>query len=168
MKKNFLIITLLLFCVQVFAQTNLKQIIKGEKGVSKHFVTLDEKNRPAFDPSQARALFGLDPQSDLVLMNTAHDQVGQTHYGYYQTYQNIPVENTMYIAHTANSKLMGMSGVIVTDFRADMQQKAVPSITVKNAIDAAMQYVGAKKYVWQDAAMEQRLKSQTVNKNASY
>jgi Zn-dependent metalloprotease len=131
MKKNFLIITLLLFCVQVFAQTNLKQIIKGEKGVSKHFVTLDEKNRLLLILRRHATLFGLDPQSDLVLMNTSHDQVGQTHYRYYQTYQNIPVENTMYIAHTANSKLSGMSGVIVTDFNAGMQQRAVAKISSK-------------------------------------
>src|SRR5215471_19556056 len=122
MKKKLLFILLLLFCVQAFAQNHLKEIIRGEKGVSKHFVTLDENNRPAFNPSQARDQFGLDPASGLVLMNTTHDQLGQTHYRYYQTYQNIPVENTMYIVHTANAKLQGMSGVIVTDFNAGMQQ----------------------------------------------
>src|SRR6476620_71899 len=124
MKKNLLIMVLFLFCVRAFTQNSLKQIIKGEKGVSKHFVTLDEKNQPAFDPSQTRNQFDLDSGSDLVLINTTHDQVGQTHYRYYQTYQNIPVENTMYITHTANSKLLGMSGVIVTDFNAGMQQRA--------------------------------------------
>jgi Zn-dependent metalloprotease len=123
MKKNLLLMALVVFSVQAFAQNNLKQIIKGADGVSKHFVTLDDKNRLAFNPLQARDLFGLNAQSDLVLMNVTHDRVGQTHYRYYQTYQNIPVENTMYIVHTANSKLTGMSGVVVTDFRADMQQK---------------------------------------------
>jgi Zn-dependent metalloprotease len=168
MKKNLLITVLLLFCVQAFTQNTLKQIIKGEKGVSKHFVTLDEKTQIAFNPSQARDLFGLNPQSDLVLMNITHDQVGQTHYRYYQTYQNIPVENTMYIVHTANAKVVGMSGVIVTDFSADMPQRVQAKISTQNAIMAAVKHVDAKKYMWQDAAMEQRLKSYSSNKNASY
>ena len=136
---------LFLFCVRAFTQNTLKQIIKGEKGVSKHFVTLDEKNQVAFNPSQARNLFGLDPQSDLVLMNTIHDEIGQTHYRYYQTYQNIPVENTMYIIHTANEKLLGMSGIIVTDFNANMLQGNAAKISTQNAVDAAIKYVGCKK-----------------------
>jgi hypothetical protein len=48
MKKNSLIVIFLLFCAHVFAQTNLKEIIKGEKGVSKHFVTLEEKKPVCF------------------------------------------------------------------------------------------------------------------------
>src|SRR5436853_2119329 len=102
MKRKLLTVAWLFFCVQAFTQNELKQIIKGEKGVSKHFVTLDNQMQVAFNPSQARSLFGLDAQSDLVLINKEQDQVGQTHYRYYQTYLKIPVENTMYIVHTAN------------------------------------------------------------------
>ena len=89
-------------------------------------------------------------------MNVVHDEIGQTHYRFYQTYLNIPIENTMYIIHTANNKLLGMSGVIVTDFKTDMQQKNTAKINMQNAVETAIRYVGAKKYMWQDADMEQR------------
>lgn len=168
MKKSLLITMFLLFCVYAFTQNSLNQIIKGPKGVSKHFVTLDEKTNFTFNPSQARSLFGLDAKSDLVLMNTIHDEIGQTHYRYYQTYQNIPIENTMYIVHTANGKLLGMSGAIVTDFNTNMSQSSTAKINIKNAVDAAINYVGATKYMWQDAAMEQRLKDLSADKKASY
>lgn len=168
MKRSLLLTIFLLFCVYAFTQNSLNQIIKGPKGVSKHFVTLDEKTNFTFNPSQARSLFGLDAKSDLVLMNIIHDEIGQTHYRFYQTYQNIPVENTMYIVHTANGKLLGMSGAIVTDFNADMPQSSTAKINIKNAVDAAINYVGATKYMWQDAAMEQRLKDQSADKKASY
>ena len=168
MKKKLLIAILLFVGVNTFAQNALKELIKGPKGVSKHFVTLEENNRPAFNPSQARSILGLDPNSDLVLMNVIHDQIGQTHYRYYQTYMKIPIENTMYIVQTANEKLLGMSGVIVTDFTTDMPQKSTAKISLQNAVEAAVKYVGAKKYMWQDADMEQRLKTVLADKNASY
>src|SRR5205085_5738005 len=95
-------------------------------------------------------------------------QIGETHYRYYQTYLKIPVENTMYIVHTANDKLLGMSGVIVTDFSADMPQKAMAKISTQNAIIAAVKFVGAKKYAWQDAVMEHRIKFERSDEKASY
>ena len=168
MKRKLLIAILLFVCTNTFAQNALKEKIKGPKGVSKHFVTLEDNNRPAFNSSQARAILGLDPKSDLVLMNVIHDQIGQTHYRYYQTYLDIPIENTMYIIHTANEKLLGMSGTIITDFTADMPQKNTAKINVQNAVEAAIKYVGAKKYMWQDDAMEQRLKTALADKKASY
>jgi Zn-dependent metalloprotease len=168
MKKNFLITVLLLSCLQAFTQNALKEMIKGLKGVSKHFVTLDEKTQLTFNPSQARDMFGLDPKSNLVLMDVIHDQIGQTHYRYYQTYQDIPIENTMYIVHTAHGKLLGMSGVIVTDFNADMSQRIASKVSTENAVNTAVKYVGAKKYMWQDASMEQRIKDQSSDNKASY
>ncbi len=159
MKSKLLLAILLFVCANTFAQNALKEIIRGPKGVSKHFVTLEENNRPAFNPSQARTILGLDPNSDLVLENVVHDQIGQTHYRFYQTYMKIPIENTMYIIHTANEKILGMSGAIVIDFATDLPQKATAKITFQNAIEAAIKYVGAKKYMWQDADKEQRLKT---------
>jgi hypothetical protein len=38
----------------------------------------------------------------------------------------------------------------------------------QNAVDAAIKYVGAKKYMWQDAFREQRLKEQLSDNKASY
>jgi bacillolysin len=168
MKRKLLTVALLFFCVQAFTQNQLKQLIKGEKGVSKHFVTLDDKTQIAFDPSRAENLFGLDPKSNLVLTGKEQDEIGRTHYRYYQTYQKIPIENTMYIVHAANDKLLGMSGVIVTDFSADMPQRAQAKISPQNAITAAVKYVGAKKYMWQDAFMEHRIKYELSDEKASY
>jgi Zn-dependent metalloprotease len=168
MKRKLLIVVSLLFCAHSFAQNALKELIRGPKGVSKHFVTLQENNQQPFNPAQARIALGLDPKSDLVLMNVMHDEIGQTHYRYYQTYLNIPIENTMYIIHTANNKLLGMSGVIITDFKTDVQQKSVAKISMQNAVETAIRFAGAKKYMWQDADMEQRIKKALANKNASY
>jgi Zn-dependent metalloprotease len=168
MKKNLFIPVLLLIGTAATAQQSLKALIGGPKGISRHFVTLQASQQYVFDPSNARNVLGLDANSGLVLMNTIHDELGQIHYRFYQTYLNIPIENTMYIVRTANQKILGMSGVIVTNFSNNMAQKNVATINMKAAIDAALNVVQAKKYMWQEAYMEQRLKNQPGYKNASY
>ncbi|MBS1746576.1 MAG: M4 family metallopeptidase [Bacteroidetes bacterium] len=168
MKKNLLLVCLLLIATTTFSQQSLKSFIDGPKGTSKHFVTLQSDQHYVFDPSDARNILGLDPNSGLVLMNVIHDELGEVHYRFYQTYLNIPIENTMYIVKTANQKILGLSGVIITNFSTDMQKKDIATIKMQSAIDAAVNFVHAKIYMWQDAFMEQRLSNQPGYKNASF
>lgn len=159
MKKYLLFIGVLITCTQTFAQNSLKQIITGPNGLSKHFVKLEQAQQVNFNPSQAANLFGLDAKSGLELMNSFTDNIGQTHYRYYQTYKGIPIENTMYIVHTVNSKLTGMSGVVVMKFNAEMESRSLAKpMNLQSAINAAIKFAGAKKYAWNDETMLARLK----------
>ena len=49
-----------------------------------------------------------------------------------------------------------------------MDKRAAGKISSAQSIDIAVKYVGAKVYAWQDADMQQRIKIQTNNPNASY
>ena len=91
-----------------------------------------------------------------------------THYRYYQTYNNIPVENSMYIAHTKSGKLTSMSGTMVTQFDSKMNQKIGTSVSTEQAIKAALNYVHAEKYAWEDADFEQRIKLRKGNTATYY
>lgn len=167
MKKYLLFIGVLIIGTQAFAQNSLRQIITGPNGISKHFIKLEQAQQISFNPAQAANLFGLDPKSNLELVNSFTDNIGQTHYRYYQTYKGIPIENTMYIAHTANSKLIGMSGVVVLKFAAEMESRSLAKpMNVQSAINAAIKVVGAKKYAWNDETMLARLKY--TNKKSDY
>ncbi len=168
MKKILLPACLLLIATVTFAQKSLKSLIEGPKGTSKHFVTLQSDQHYVFNPSDARSILGLDSKSGLVLMNVIYDEIGQVHYRFYQTYLNIPIENTMYIIKTANQKILGLSGVIVTNFSADMSQKSIPTIKKQSAIEAAIKFVHAKKYMWQDDLIEQRLRNQPGYENSTF
>lgn len=89
-----------------------------------------------------------------------------THYRYYQTYKGIPVENSMYIAHTKQGRLISMSGSVVTDFDSRLESRS-SSLSAKEAVERALKYVHAEKYAWQDADFEQRIKFRKGN-NATY
>jgi len=111
---------------------------------------------------------GLDPLSDLVLTSKETDELGFTHYRFSQTYKGIPVENSMYIIHVKNGRITGLSGEIVTDFDTKNQHSATAGISKQAAISAALSVVQAKKYMWQNAAMEQRIKKEKGDPKATY
>lgn len=167
MKK---ILVLLCICGSLsatYAQKAILGKINGERGLSKPFTQLNPAEQINFSPANARSLFGLDPNSDLVLIRAESDKLGMNHYRFYQSYNNIPVENSMYIAHTKAGKLTSMSGTIVTQFKAATSQRATVAISPSHALTAALNFVNARKYAWQDANFEQRIKLRKGS-NATY
>ncbi|MBS1731423.1 MAG: M4 family metallopeptidase [Bacteroidetes bacterium] len=168
MKKQILSLFVLALATQGFSQNNFRQVITGEKGVSRQYTALAPAQQISFNAKSAASFFRLDQNSDLVLERTETDRLGYTHYRYSQTYMNIPIENSMYITHIKAGKIISAGGSIVTDFDPLMQQRSFSKLSAKQAVDAAVNYVHAAKYMWQDPQMEQRIKDETGNSNASY
>src|SRR5690349_17964914 len=113
MKKQVLLFFSVLLFISGFAQS-IK--LKSRMGVSDQFISLNGDEKIKFNPGNAKNLFGLNPGSDLVLVKTESDKLGFTHYRFYQSYKNIPVDKTLFIAHTRNGVLQSLSGTIVTEF----------------------------------------------------
>ncbi|MGN6617706.1 MAG: M4 family metallopeptidase [Ilyomonas sp.] len=167
MRKKLLIITLLMLAVSSYAQNRFNQMIQGDNGLSKRFVHIPDNQQANFDPLNARSFFGLDANSNLVLMNKEVDQIGQSHYRYYQTYKGIPIENTMYIVNTSGASLTGMSGDIIVNFDKQIQQRNTSTVlTAANAINVATALSGASQFMWEDASKEKALSEQSNSKNS--
>lgn len=169
MKRKILSIGILSFMlVQAHAQSFVSKVIRGERGMSQQFTSL-EKNQPInFNGAQLKTLLDLNQNADLVLSKTEQDKLGFIHYKYYQTYKGVPIENSMYIAHTKNGILKSLGGAIVTDFDPAIDNRAAQKVSKTDAVSIAVKHVHAQVYAWQDAAMEQRIKEQKNDKNASY
>lgn len=150
------------------AQNSVSQAIRGEGGISKQFAAVAGNQNLKFNAAQTKALLSLNANSDLVLKRTEQDKLGFIHFRFYQTYRGIPVENSMFIIHTKNGLLKSLGGSIVTDFDPLIDKRATSKITPAQSITAAINYVHANQYAWQDASMEQGIKKQTGNPNASY
>src|SRR4051812_35264268 len=95
-KLYALLALLLTFNFSVNAQSGIQNLIRGEKGLSIVSAQLSTDQQVPFVHSQINQLLGLDKNSELNLMRTETDQLGQVHFRYYQTYKGIPVENSMY------------------------------------------------------------------------
>jgi bacillolysin len=153
--------------LQGYSQINLQDLINGNNGTSKHFITLKKEQQFNFDHREASRELNLDHNSDLVLESADSGKSGRIYYRYYQTYRGIPIENSMYIIHTQDSKLTGLHGSIVVKFAKEMNVRAAAINEVK-AIGLALNHVHAQKYAWQDANMESRIKLRTGKANTSY
>src|SRR5689334_16782448 len=102
MKRRILLLVFVAFLSQAYAQTSLKTVIRGDNGVTKHFVTLAQDKQVAFSPTQAKKILGIDAASDLTLLNSSTDELGTTIYRFQQSYKGIPVEGSMYIVQVKN------------------------------------------------------------------
>ncbi|WP_018617029.1 M4 family metallopeptidase [Segetibacter koreensis] len=166
MKKQIFTLSLFFIFTGAFAQKDLRLQIRGERGLTQSFTTLDKNLQIAFNPANAKIAFGLDAYSDLVLQKSETDDLGMIHYRYYQTYKGIAIENTMYIAHTEKGRLTSLSGTVVTEFDPQIEKRSF-SLSSEQAIENALNYVHAEKYAWEDSNFQQRIKFRNGN-NASY
>jgi len=167
MKKVILPIAFFGLITTLHAQ-NLRETVRGENGLSKHFIRLEQSQQVAFSDAVANSVFNFDNALKLSLIKTESDDLGQINYRYTQTYKGIPIEGSMYIVQTKTGKAIGLSGEILTGVPANLQSASTDNIIQQSsAIDIAVKYVGAKEYMWKNAEMEQSLKN-VSGKNASY
>ncbi len=167
--KKFLSLTILSFLLfNGYAQNFISKVIRGEHGISKQFASVPDNQTFKFNTGQIKGLLALDNNADLILKHTEQDKLGYIHFRYYQTYRNIPIENSMFMIHIYNGILKSLGGAIVTDFDPTIDDRATSKISNVQAITVAVKHVNAKVYAWQDADMEQRIKMQTNNINATY
>ncbi len=168
MKTRLLSLVMLGLALQGFSQNNLKTLIRGENGTTKHFVKLAQDQQLPFNTLQAAKMLGLSDKSSLVLKSTEKDNLGFVHYRFQQTYQGTPVNHSMYIVNTKNGKVVSLSGTIITDFNESATATSAAKISPAQAIAYALRNVAATKYMWQDKGMEAALKAQFKNSSATY
>ena len=84
---------------------------------------------------------------EMRLIRTDIDRVGMTHQRFQQYYQGIKVEFGTYTAHAKNNRLQSFSG----NFLAIKDLGVTPVLSNSQALQAAMDHVGAQGYMWEEA-----------------
>lgn len=98
------------------------------------------------------------------LVKSENDEIRFTHYRFQQTYNGISVMGGEYLLHEKNGKLISANGNIYSGLAIN----STPSISKDNAIQFAIKFIGAEKYLWENSQEEQFLKSEKNNPNATY
>ncbi|MET0394142.1 MAG: M4 family metallopeptidase, partial [Chitinophagaceae bacterium] len=83
---------------------------------------------------------------------------------YQQYYRGIKVENAEYLVHGKG----GSTEVINGDFHRLNTIAILPRLSEAQALDKALGFVNAKRYKWQDAALESLVKKNTGDPAATY
>ena len=76
MKRKILSLLLLSFIlIKAYPQNFVSKLIRGERGISKQLVSLNDNQPIAFN-GQVKDLLELNANADLILKKTAHDKLG--------------------------------------------------------------------------------------------
>lgn len=99
------------------------------------------------------------------LIKQEKDQQGVEHYRYVQTYRNIPIDKTTYLAHVKNGVLTSFNGQALD---VPQQPDTRAALNEKQALQHALKHVGAARYKWEDEFWEKDLKEHSKDPNATY
>lgn len=125
----------------------------------------DTKINPNTVFTDLKDAFGLSADDRMTIRKVKKDDIGYTHYRYQQYFKNHPVVYGEYIIHQQpDSFVRNANGRLITGLKAPGNA----TVSEKQALDAALQYMNAGKYLWQNSAMEKELKRQQKDERATY
>lgn len=115
--------------------------------------------------SRFKDLLSLTNDDVMHLVKTKKDDIGFTHYKYQQYYKNHRVVFGEYIVHQQPDGLITKAnGRLISGLNTGTNY----TVSEKQALADALQYMHAKKYLWQNAAMEKALQQQQKNDKSTY
>ena len=169
MKKNTtLLLTLSLFFVLFKTQSqqiDTLNIKRNDQGIITFLKFNPNKERTmASGNFFLKKVLKLEQKEDFLLQKEKTDKYGITHQRYQQYYNGIKVEGAEYLVHGKNRIVETING----DYRKVGIMSTSPKLAEQQALEKARAYVNAKIYKWEDEAMEQLLKKNTGNPNATY
>ena len=106
----------------------------------------------------------LSSEDQMVQLKTDADAAGFVHEKYQQYYKGIKVEHATYSVHARQGRVASISG----QFEKVRGLNTTPALDAGTALGRALSFVGAKEYMWQDAAEEAYLKTQENDPSATY
>ncbi|SHI36783.1 Por secretion system C-terminal sorting domain-containing protein [Hymenobacter daecheongensis DSM 21074] len=106
----------------------------------------------------------LTNDDQMLRAKTETDQLGFVHEKYQQYFKGIKVEHATYSLHARAGKVETMTGKI-EHIRG---LSVTPTVNAASALQSALRFVGASKYMWQDAREEAGLKQQEKDPGATY
>ncbi len=157
-----------LFCSTAIEAQNINDTIEVHRNQNGKInfarFKANTSNKQQSEQEFLKNVLQLKQNDELRLINKKIDELGISHTKYQQYYNGIKVENSEFLVHRKNGVVEVINGEI-----NDINISSVkPSIAEKEALSKALNFVNAKKYKWQDAASENFIKQNTINRNATY
>lgn len=178
MKKLILILWAFIFFFQSHAQvlrgTEAMLAVPGSETVrmDDHALTplhvvYARNQQPSFTQPEKflKEQFSLPSSFGLEILSMEEDQMGMKHYRYRAISDGIPIIGSMYLFHTEIGKITSFNGFIPKYVPA---VKPKPAIVRDQALNIALNHIGAATYKWQMPAEEAFLKAEQHNPNVTF
>ena len=92
------------------------------------------------------------------------DELNQTHEKYHLYYNGLKIEYSDVRVHYKNDNVIRING----DYVSDVNISIIPKITKETAIDKALEFVGADKYIWEYPAENILLQEKAKERASSF
>jgi Zn-dependent metalloprotease len=139
----------------------------AKPGSTKEWITFwdSAKVSPTTFFTDFKDALGFTNDDNMIIKKVKNDNIGFKHYRYQQYYKNLPVVYGEYIVHQIPGGFVkSANGRLITGLKAGN----TPAVPEAQALAAAISYIHASKYLWQNADMEKELKRQQKNQQATY
>jgi bacillolysin len=149
-------LTLIFSTTGVFAQKadtqkqgKIETSSKNSTGVYQQIkFNVNENQIPAAQAKDVlKSYLELKSEDDMRVSDSKIDKIGMEHVKYNQFYNDIKVEFGTYIVHNKSGVVESMNG----DFERIENLNTAPSISPDQALNRAMNHIGGKKYLWENA-----------------
>jgi Zn-dependent metalloprotease len=145
----------------------LRDLIRGEKGLSREITRIPEGQQLPFNPENAASSLGLPAGLTLQPVSTEKDHLG-TNYRFIQSLHGVKIENSMYVVQTRDGKAAVLSGVILTGLLEGNEYPTDVKMSDEQAVRVAIGRMNAKKYAWEDLEMERQLRESDLPGNRPF
>ena len=108
--------------------------------------------------------FGLRESDSMGVFKTETDNLGYTHSRFNQFYRGVKVEGSTYIVHEKAGMLQSGNGKLIPEINMDV----TPDYTEVASLTAAMTYLNAEEYLWQNEDAQKTLRIQKKNESATW
>ncbi|WP_276131763.1 M4 family metallopeptidase [Polluticoccus soli] len=103
--------------------------------------------------------------TEFKLLKQEKDELGIDHYRYIQTFKGIPIDKSTYMVHSKNGNVTSFNGLAL-DPPANLSP--TPTLTEVQGLEKAKQFIGAKRYKWEDDFWTKDLRDRKKDPNATY
>ena len=114
------------------------------------FISLEQPQPANLRNNLFHTYLEMNPEDELRLIRTEADQLGFTHQRFQQFYKGVKVDGAIYTVHEKGGRILTLSG----NFRDVTDLDVNPFISPDQALQYAMQHVGAAKYAWQPGGFD--------------
>jgi Zn-dependent metalloprotease len=111
-----------------------------------------------------KQVLSLDENTTLELQDKSTDFNDNQHISFYQYYKGRKVDNIRSIVHYKNGQAESVNG----NFCTIKDISETPVLEESQALQYALSYTGAKRYMWEDAGNEQWIKAEQENPLATF
>ena len=114
--------------------------------------------------STYREAMGLGKEDEMKVIKSQEDDKGYSHIIYEQRYKGILIQNAGFSEHFKNNNVEVAHGKIIEKLNIDV----VPSLKEAEALQVALDSIGAKEYAWQNPNAEKALQAERNDPTATY